>query len=249
MKSSVITENLSGVATIIFFTPDHNALPSSILHELEKKILDAGNDEDTKVIVLKSGGDRTFCAGADFKELLAIKNEEEGTRFFMGFAKVILAIRNCSKLVIGRVQGKAVGGGVGLAAACDYCFATHYAAIKLSEISLGIGPFVIGPAVERKMGINAFTALTLQPHRFYEPQWSLEKGLYNEIFSSAEAMDHEVLKLTQTLAACSSEALLACKKMFWENTEDWTLLLKERAQMSGSLVLSSFTKKALASYK
>ena len=239
----------SGITTITFYTPDHNALPSNVLSKLEKEIRNAGLAEETRVIILKSGGDRTFCAGADFKELLSIKNEAEGTQFFLGFAKVILAMRNCEKLIIGRVQGKAVGGGVGLAAACDYCFATKYAAIKLSEISLGIGPFVIAPAVERKIGGTALAALTLEPGSFHNADWAVQKGLYNQVFDTAENMDAEVQKKSEELSGLNPEALLACKQIFWEETQKWPELLKKRAEMSGRLVLSEFTKKALAKYK
>lgn len=249
LSSYVNTETKSGIATITFFTPDHNALPSSILQKLEKSILDAGASDDTRVIILRSGGDRTFCAGADFKELLSIADKEEGTHFFMGFAKVILAIRNCKKLVLGRVQGKAVGGGVGLAAACDYCFATKHAAIKLSEISIGIGPFVIGSAVGRKMGASTFAALTLEPNDFHDAEWAKQKGLYNAVLDTTEEMDHALKNKAAELVAYNPDALSLCKQVFWENTAHWPELLKERATMSGNLVLSKFTKETLKRYQ
>lgn len=238
----------TGIATITFFTPDHNALPTAILDKLEQTIISTGEDDEVKVIILKSGGDRTFCAGASFKELIAITSEEEGKSFFMGFAKVILAMRSCRKLIIGRVQGKSVGGGVGLAAATDYCYATKYASIKLSEISIGIGPFVIGPAVTRKVGVSAFSQMTINAKSFYDAQWAKEKGLYAEVCEDVESMDNAILNLANNLASFNPEALKASKKMFWENTEDWPQLLEQRAQTSGELVLSEFTKKTLRGY-
>lgn len=248
-ESHVTIKTENGIATISFFTSEHNALPTAILIKMEAAIVTAGTDNLVKVIVLKSDGDRTFCAGASFKELIAIENKTTGKTFFMGFAKIILAMRDCGKIIIARVQGKTVGGGVGLAAAADYCFATQFASIKLSEISIGIGPFVIAPAVERKVGNSAFTELTLNAHRFFEPKWAKEKGLYHEVFSDVETMDQAIAELTENLASYNPEALKASKTIFWENTENWPKLLEKRAEISGNLVLSEFTKRALERFK
>lgn len=239
----------NNIAFIEFFTPEHNAMPSPILKELVQVITNAGKDETVKVIVLKSGGDRTFCAGASFKELVAIDNLDEGEQFFSGFANVINAMRTCGKIIIGRVQGKAVGGGVGLACATDYCLATKYAAIKLSEISIGIGPFVIEPAVSKKIGATAFSQMTIDAENFFSAEFAKEKGLYANVFDTVEALDEEVNNLANKLASYNPEALSELKKVLWQNTENWDALLKERAKISGTLVLSHFTKEKLASYK
>ena len=239
----------NNIAFIEFFTPEHNAMPSPILKELTQVITNAGKDDAVKVIVLKSGGDRTFCAGASFKELVAINNLDEGEQFFSGFANVINAMRTCGKIIIGRVQGKAVGGGVGLACATDYCLATKYAAIKLSEISIGIGPFVIEPAVSKKIGATAFSQMTIDAENFFSAEFAKEKGLYANVFDTVEALDEEVNNLANKLASYNPEALSELKKVLWQNTENWDALLKERAKISGTLVLSHFTKEKLASYK
>ncbi|HIC30847.1 MAG TPA: enoyl-CoA hydratase/isomerase family protein, partial [Flavobacteriaceae bacterium] len=236
-------------AFIEFFTPEHNAMPSPILKELTQVITNAGKDDAVKVIILKSDGDRTFCAGASFKELVAINNLDEGEQFFSGFANVINAMRTCGKIIIGRVQGKAVGGGVGLACATDYCLATKYAAIKLSEISIGIGPFVIEPAVSKKIGATAFSQMTIDAENFFSAEFAKEKGLYANVFDTVEALDEEVNNLANKLASYNPEALSELKKVLWQNTENWDALLKERAKISGTLVLSHFTKEKLASYK
>jgi methylglutaconyl-CoA hydratase len=238
----------NNVGYITFFTPEHNAMPSPILKQLELAIKDAGKNEDIKVIVLKSGGARTFCAGASFTELVAINNLEEGKRFFSGFANVINAMRKCPKLIIGRVQGKAVGGGVGLASATDYCLATKFAAIKLSEISIGIGPFVIEPAVTRKIGQTAFSQMTIDAETFYTADYAKQKGLYADVFDSLEALDDAVLALATKLASYNPEALLELKRVLWQDTNEWSVLLIERAEISGKLVLSDFTKQKLKSY-
>lgn len=245
VKQSLVNQ----IAFIEFFTPEHNAMPSPILKELAQVITNAGNDDEVKVIVLKSGGDRTFCAGASFKELVAINNLDEGEQFFSGFANVINAMRTCGKIIIGRVQGKAVGGGVGLACATDYCLATKYAAIKLSEISIGIGPFVIEPAVSKKIGATAFSQMTIDAENFFSAEFAKEKGLYANVFDTVEALDNEVNNLANKLASYNPEALSELKKVLWQNTENWDALLKERAKISGTLVLSHFTKDKLASYK
>lgn len=237
-----------GILEITFFHEAQNSLPSDILSQLAHSISEAGKNEAVRVIILKSGGERTFCAGASFTELVAIQDFETGKRFFSGFAHVINAIRTCGKMVIGRVQGKAIGGGVGLASAVDYCLATQHAAIKLSELAVGIGPFVVGPAVQRKVGLSAFSQLTLNATELYSASWAKEKGLYADVFNSIVEMDEAVLDLAEKLAASNPEALAMLKKVFWEGTDQWGELLLERAGMSGKLVLSDFTKNALAAY-
>ncbi len=241
----IVTQN---IATIEFFHPAHNSLPGNLLAELRNEILSAGEDKDVLLIVLKSKGDRTYCAGASFTELVAIENEETGKRFFMGFAHVINAIRSCGKIVIGRVQGKTVGGGVGLAAACDYCMATKYASVRLSELAVGIGPFVIGPAVERKVGLSAFSHMALSPNTWQTAEWAMQKGLFTEVFESTEKLDSGLEEFTSSLVSMNPDALNLLKKVFWENTEDWTALLEQRAEMSGKLILSDFAKTAIQGF-
>jgi methylglutaconyl-CoA hydratase len=236
------------IGTITFSNPKHNALPSHLLKELTDKILEAGEDQTVKVIVLKSAGDRTFCAGASFNELITINDMQTGKAFFSGFANVINAIRTCNKLVIGRVQGKAVGGGVGLAAACDYTLATTQAAIKLSELSIGIGPFVIEPAVSRKMGQTAMSEMTINAEQFYDATYAKNNQLYANIFETIEGLDEAVLELAKKLASYNPEALLEMKKVLWKPYSNWDNLLTERAEISGKLVLSDFTKQKLASF-
>lgn len=242
-----IDEN--GVGTITFEHPQSNSLPSSLLNHLAETITDLGNNQLVKVIILKSSGDRTFCAGASFDELISIENFEQGKNFFTGFAKVINACRKCSKLIIGRVQGKAVGGGVGVASAVDFCFATQYASIKLSELAVGIGPFVVGPAVERKIGISAMSQLAIDATNWQSAFWAKEKGLYSEVFDSIELMDVAIEKLAINLSNSNPSAMMELKKIFWKDTADWDILLDERASISGELVLSEFTRKAIQKFK
>ena len=245
LKPYVKLEIKNQVGYIEFFHPEHNAMPSDNLKKLEQTINDAGNNDDIKVIVLKSGGDRTFCAGASFKELIAIDNAKTGKQFFLGFANLINVMRKCPKLIIGRVQGKAVGGGVGLAAATDYCLATKHAAIKLSELSIGIGPFVIEPAVSRKMGQTVMSQMTINAEQFYIAEFAKEKGLYADVFDTVEALDEAVKTLAEKLATYNPEALKEMKDVFWKDTAHWDDLLIERAEISGQLVLSDFTKETL----
>jgi len=207
------------IAEITFFHPKHNSLPSHLLIKLKAAINACGDDDQTQVIILKSGGDRTFCAGASFDELIAINDPVAGKKFFQGFAGVINACRKCPKIIIGRVQGKAVGGGVGIAAAVDYCLATKYAAVKLSELNIGIGPFVISPAVERKIGGSAFSQLALQANVFQSAEWAKAKGLYAEVHESAEALDKATMDLAQYLVSTNPEAQRALKKIFWVGTD------------------------------
>lgn len=243
-----IKKEENGLATIEFFHPKHNSLPSDILSKLANTITEAGEDDTIKLIVLKSGGDRTFCSGASFTELISINDLETGQKFFSGFANVINACRKCPKLIIGRVQGKAVGGGVGVASAVDYCLATKFASAKLSELNVGIGPFVVGPAVERKVGISAMSQMTINADHFYPASWAMEKGLYSEVYDDIDSLDAGVQKLVDYLLSKNPEAQSMLKKVFWEGCENWDTLLAERAAMSGKLVLSEYTKSVLAEY-
>jgi methylglutaconyl-CoA hydratase len=237
--------NQTGIATISFYHPSQNSLPADLLDELTSKITEAGNSSQTRVIVLKSEGERTFCAGASFDELLQLKDKEAGAVFFSGFARVINACRKSPKIIIARLQGKAVGGGVGLAAAADYCLATEAASIKLSELAIGIGPFVISPAVIRKIGLPAFSQLTIRASDFQTAKWAREKGLFNEVYATIAEMDAALDELTQKLASYHPEALNGLKEILWEGTDDWDDLLNKRAAISGQLVLSEFTQQAL----
>lgn len=245
---SVTAAHANGISTISFYHPAQNSLPANLLDRLCDEIAAAGNHPETRVILLKSEGERTFCAGASFDELLEIKDKEAGTIFFSGFARVINACRKSSKIIIARIQGKAVGGGVGLAAAADYCLATDAASIKLSELAIGIGPFVISPAVVRKIGLPAFSQLTIRASDFQTADWAREKGLYNEVYPDTGSMDTALDALTQKLASYHPEALAGLKQILWEGTGNWDELLAERAATSGELVLSDFTQHALRSF-
>lgn len=237
------------IATLQFFHPSSNSFPSRLLQELTNEINSLSKNENVSIIVLKSQGTGAFCAGASFDELLSVSNFEEGSLFFSGFANVINAMRKCPKLIIGRIHGKAVGGGVGLAAACDYSFATLQSEIKLSEIAIGIGPFVIEPAVSRKVGKIAMSEMTLTPTLWKTSKWAFEKGLYSELFETIEALDLRLEKYTKEVSSYNNEALFEMKKVLWEGTNHWDTLLYERAAISGRLVLSDFTKNALNKFK
>jgi len=245
----VRTETHQGITTVEFSHPQSNSLPAVLLQDLAKVFRRLSDDVATKVIILKSGGDRSFCAGASFEELSAIKTEQEGLHFFSGFAHVINAMRLCSKLIIGRIHGKCVGGGVGLAASVDYAIAVEGADIKLSELAVGIGPFVVGPAVERKIGVSAFSQLAIDATMWRNADWARRKGLYAEIHNTREEMDESISRLAHTLTHSSPDAMTAMKKVFWRGTEHWDHLLLERAAISGKLVLSEYTRQAIDNFK
>ncbi len=248
-NGSLYTKIQNNIATIEFGHPASNSFPSELLDRLTKEIISVGKNTEVFVIILKSEGEKAFCAGASFDELVAISNLEQGKQFFSGFANVINAVRTCGKLVIGRVQGKAVGGGVGLAAACDYVLATENAAIKLSELTIGIGPFVIEPAVTRKIGVSGTAELTIDATNWKNAYWAKEKGLYARVFETAKELDTAIELLSEKLASYNISALSEMKNVLWKGTENWADLLEERAAVSGELVLSEFTKKALEKFK
>jgi methylglutaconyl-CoA hydratase len=237
------------IGTIEFFHPQSNSLPGSLLLDLAQSINRAANDPLISVIILRSAGEKTFCAGASFDELTAIDNFEKGKKFFSGFAQVINAMRKCPKFIVGRVQGKCVGGGVGLASSVDYCIATEKSEIKLSELAVGIGPFVVGPAVERKIGTSSFSQLAIDAASWRSAYWSKKHGLFAETYPTIEEMDESISKLTSTLSRSNPEAMAEMKKIFWRGTENWDVLLEERAAISGRLVVSEFTRSAIAAFK
>lgn len=252
------TENQAGllltsienkIATLEFSHPASNSFPAELLRNLTNEINSLSTHPDVLVLVIKSQGTGVFCAGASFDELMAITNQKEGEAFFAGFANLINAMRKCPKLIIGRIQGKAVGGGVGIAAACDYTLATKQASIKLSELAIGIGPFVIEPAVSRKIGKTALAEMTLAAHEWKTADWAKEKGLYANTFETIELLDEALIEFSSRLASFNPEALFEIKKVLWEGTDHWDELLKERAAISGRLVLSDFTKNALNQFK
>lgn len=245
----VSTETHNGITTIEFFHPQSNSLPHRLLSALAHEVHTAGIDRETKVLVIRSAGEKAFCAGASFDELTGIDTEEKGYDFFSGFAEVINAMRKCPKLVIGRIHGKCVGGGVGLAAAVDYAIAVEGAEVKLSELAIGIGPFVIGPAVQRKLGLSAFSQLAIDAAMWRNADWARRKGLFAECHPSVESMDESIHRLSNQLARSSPEAMRELKQVFWQGTEDWDRLLTSRAEISGKLVLSRFTKEAIEKFK
>ncbi len=245
----VKVETHQQVTTIEFFHPQSNSLPARLLEELAKQIHAAGNDQETRVVLLRSGGERAFCAGASFDELVAIRNPEQGLQFFSGFAHVINAMRTCPHLIVARIQGKCVGGGVGIAAAADYAIAAEGADIKLSELAIGIGPFVVGPAIERKLGLSAFSQLAIDAFLWRNADWARRKGLYAELHPGTEGMDESILRLCTSLSRANPEAMQELKKICWKGTEHWDQLLLERAAVSGRLILGSHSQKALEALK
>jgi len=250
MESGKVESTIqNGIGTISFFHPQSNSLPGDLLRKLADEITRIGNDSEAKVILLRSEGEKAFCAGASFDELISLNSFEKGKYFFSGFASVINAMRKAPKFVVARVQGKAVGGGVGLASAADYTLAMDTASVKLSELAVGIGPFVVGPAVERKIGSSAFNTLAIDATEWRSAAWAKEKGLYVDIYSSKELLDKAIDTLVNKLAASNPEAMDLLKKAFWKGTEHWDTLLIERAEMSGKLVLSDFTVNAINKFK
>lgn len=245
----VRSETHNGITSIEFYHPQSNSLPGKLLEQLAHEIHFAGTHEETKVIVLKSAGEKAFCAGASFDELIKIETEEDGFKFFNGFEQVINAMRRCPKFIIARVHGKCVGGGVGLAASADYAIAVTGADIKLSELAVGIGPFVVGPAVERKIGTAAFSALAIDASMWRNCDWAKRKGLFAEVHENVANMNESVNRLANTLALSNPEAMAEMKKVFWQGTDHWDELLKERAAISGRLILSEFSRSAIEKFK
>lgn len=248
-NGSLYTSIVNKVATVEFGHPAGNSFVAELLERLGKTLNELSENDAVHLIVLKSEGNRAFCAGASFEELLAVDNITEGKVFFNGFAHLINAMRTCKKLIIGRVQGKAVGGGVGVIAACDYVFAAEAAAIRLSELSIGIAPFVIAPAVKRKIGVAALSELSLSPNEWKNAYWAQEKGLFSKVFGGMDELDKELGIFTEKLAGYNPEALEEWKKVLWEGTGNWDALLANRAEISGRLALSEETKKVLNSFK
>lgn len=248
-NGSVIYKSENYVGTIEFYHPKGNSLPANILRELAEAIQKAGNSPDNRVLIIRSKGDGAFCAGASFDELASIEDEASGKEFFMGFARVINAMRTCPLMIISRVHGKTVGGGIGVVAASDYSIAHESASIRLSEISLGIGPFVVGPAVGRKLGTSSFSTLALDARSWFDAKWAKQNGLYNKVVESVDDLDSEVDRLANELASSNPEALKEMKKVLWQSTGHWGATLEQRAEISGRLALSEYTRNFVEDFK
>lgn len=248
-NGSLYTNIIGKVATVEFGHPASNSFVAELLDRLTAELNKLSENKEVTVIVLKSEGDRAFCAGASFDELMAVSNLEEGKVFFSGFANVINAMRTCKKVIIGRVQGKTVGGGIGLASACDYVYASEEASIRLSELTIGIAPLVIAPAVERKIGTAAISELSLSPSEWKNAYWGQEKGLFSKVFDSIKELDKDLEIFVEKLASYNPESLEEWKKVLWQGTDHWDKLLVDRAAITGKLVLSEFTKSALSKFK
>ncbi|MDG1518233.1 MAG: enoyl-CoA hydratase/isomerase family protein [Flavobacteriales bacterium] len=248
-RGYVKVEVKNGVGEIEFFHPKSNSLPAALLQEITEGLNKLSENNEVLVIHLKSRGEKAFCAGASFDELLKVSNEEEGKEFFSGFARVILAIKNAPKFVVAQIQSKVVGGGVGIVAACDFVVATDQASLKLSELSIGIGPFVVGPAVERKIGLAHFTNMSLNPTAWKTANWGKEIGLYSEVVSSTVELEIRLKEMITLYKTYSPEAMLEIKKMLWEKCFDMGEVMSRRAEKSGSLVLSDFTRNKLEEFK
>jgi methylglutaconyl-CoA hydratase len=242
----VKSERHGSTMIIEFFHPQSNSLPQSLLTDLASHIHGAGLDEEIRVVVLRSSGERAFCAGASFAELSQIKTSREGEDFFNGFAHVINSMRKCPKFIIARIQGKCVGGGVGIVAAADYAIALSGAEIKLSELEIGIGPFVVGPAVERKIGLSAFSQLTIDAASWRTADWAKTRGLYSEVHLNMQELEESIQRLVHHLSHSSPQAIREIKKMLWQGTSHWDQLLSDRAKISGQLVTSAMAQKAIS---
>jgi methylglutaconyl-CoA hydratase len=237
-----------GISEVMFYHPAGNSFPSSLLDNLIGVLLKEDENKETKVVLIRSKGDRAFCAGASFDELLQIKDKEEGKAFFMGFARLINTIKNLNKPVLGMVQGKTVGGGVGLAASFDFCAASESAEIKLSELNIGIGPFVIAPVLEHKIGVSALASLTWDPNNWRSAKWALDKGLFHEVYKDMSELEKGIYKTASHLASLSSKALQEFKKASWDGTDNWLKLMEERAETSGTLVLGTEAREFLNTF-
>jgi methylglutaconyl-CoA hydratase len=236
------------IAELKFSHPNSNSLPGKLLKSIYEEILNLDKNPDIRVVILKSVGDKAFCAGASFDELASIETFEQGKEFFSGFARIINAIRKSKKIYIARIHSKAVGGGVGLAATCDYAIAHTSASVKLSELAVGIGPFVVGPAVERKIGLSAYSSMSLDVD-WYTADWAMQKGLYHRVYNTIEELDNGINSFANKLSESNPGALEELKRVFWQGTEDWDELLSSRAEISGRLVLSDFTKEFIKKFK
>jgi methylglutaconyl-CoA hydratase len=246
-SGTVATRVADGVGSVTFGHPKGNSLPGALLAELAAHITALGRDPQASVILLRSEGTGAFCGGASFAELSAIADVETGTRFFTGFANLINAMRECPKLIVTRVHGKVVGGGVGMVAASDYALATVAAQVKLSELALGIGPFVVGPVIERRMGVGNYAALGIDAAGWRSAEWAHQRGLYAELHADIVALDARLTAFLRQLAGYSPDAMAAMKRVFWEGTEHWRELLVARAGLSGALVVSRFAQQAIES--
>lgn len=238
-----------GIATIEFGHPKANSLTSALLEGLMQEFNSLSENDKVSLILLKSKGEGAFCAGASFDELLQIDNLTDATHFFNGFANVFLAMRNCKKPIVGQIQGKATGGGVGLIAACDYTLATENAWIRLPELAIGIAPFVIAPVLIRKIGTTALNEMYMTPNLWKESHWAQRYNLYTQVLKNIKELNEQTAHFTENLAKINSNVLAEMKQITWKNTENWSEELHKNATLSAKFLLSEETKSILMNFK
>lgn len=248
LEGTVQASVADGVGTVEFSHPKGNSLPAKLLDDLAGAITKLGNDAAARVIVLRSAGTGAFCAGASFDEFVTLADAEAGKRFFSGFSRVVLAMVRAPKFVLTRVHGRAAGGALGVIAASDYSIALRTASVKLSELQVGIGPFVVGVVIERKLGLAPFQSLAVHAD-WHDADWCERHGLYSALVDDEAALDVAVEAHAKRLASSNPDAMAEMKRIFWHDIGDWEERMNERAAMSGRMVFSNFTHAALTKFR
>lgn len=238
MQPTVHTQIENSIAKIQFYNPASNACDPSMLAQMVHAFNTLSANSQVKVILLSSKGNKAFCAGASITHLSELKDMKAATDFFSGFGRLILSMKNCNKIIVTSVQGKAVGGGVGIIAASDYVIATENSGLRLSELMIGIGPLVIAPAVIRKVGVAHFSQLSLKPSTWKDAKWGAAHGLFNELVTDGDSLENVTVDYCNSLASYSAQALSALKSVLWQGTEHWEELLYENAAKTATLSLS-----------
>lgn len=211
--NTLLVDTRDGVLHVTLNRPDvHNAFNDELIGEA----IDLFSNIDPKAAraVVLQGTGKNFCAGADLNWMsrMVSYTREENVRDSSLLAKMYALINECPLPVIGRIQGAAIGGGVGLVSVCDVAISTAKTQFGLSEVKLGILPAVISPYVIAKIGESHARALFLTGERF-DAERALRIGLVHRVVETAEDLDNAVYETITQLKTSGPEAVNACKKL------------------------------------
>ncbi len=207
---TLVVEQSGGVLSVTLNRPEvHNAFNDELIAEAIDLFSGIGA-RGARAVVLRGTGPN-FCAGADVNWMSRMMRytREENIRDSAQLAKMFALINGCPLPVVGRIQGAAIGGGVGLVAACDIAVAAPDAKFALAEVKLGILPAVISPYVIAKTGQGHARALFLTGERF-DAERALRIGLVHRI---ADDLDAAVGETLAQLMTSGPEAVRECKKL------------------------------------
>ena len=212
-ETCLLVDRNNAIATVTLNRPQvHNAFDETLIADVTACFARLSEDAEVRAIVLRGAGE-SFCAGADLHWMgrMAGYSQEENRADADALQRMFDVIATCPKPTIARVQGGAIGGGVGLVAVCDVVIAAPEAKFALSEVRLGLVPAVIAPYVLQKIGMGAARALFVTGERFNAEE-ALRIGLVQQVVAAIE-LDAAIQKKLEWILHAGPNAIAAAKRL------------------------------------